>query len=226
MSRVNMRAMKLCKRILILVLLLVITVGEASAAMSNVSVNSFSSQKMNVYVRAFVPGSKTPWRSIGHFDLMIEGVVTFRGKTFKNPVFSYRSSDSRLAVINEADTGKYYAHSSVSDYYYDCDIYQARFATVDYSDVQAFLKKLNSIISSSTKYSGGVKCKFKSSSEFSKYRASSINCFYAVAVWMKGFGNDSLMNYYYGAHKGKYEIYTPRNVVKAYNGKFKLKYAG
>ena len=225
MSRINMREMKLCKRIMILVLLLVLVAGEASAAVTDISVGSFSTKKTNVYVRAFVPGRNTPWRSIGHFDLMIEGVVSFRGKTFKNPVFSYRMEDSCLAVFNEANTGKYYEHSSRSDYYYDCKLYQARFAKADSGEVQAFLKKLNSIISSSTKYSGGVKCKFKSSSEFSKYRASSTNCFYAVAVWMKGFGNDSLMNYYYGAHKGKYEIYTPKNVVKAYSSKFKLKCA-
>lgn len=222
MSNVNIKT-KLCKRILILLLLIILTVGEASAAMNNVSVGSLPAKKMNVYVRAFVPGSNTPWKSIGHFDLMIEGVVSFRGKTFKNPVFSYRT-DSYMAVFNETNTGKYYDHDSRSDYYYDCDIYQAKFATVQAGDVQAFLKKLNSIIASSTKYSGGVMCKFKSSSEFKKYKASSTNCFYAVAKWMQGFGNDSLLNYYYGAHKGKYEIYTPKNVVKAYNGKFKLKY--
>lgn len=226
MSRVNHRKIKLCKQILILVLLLIMTVGEASAAMSNVSVSSFSTEKMNVYVRAFVPGRRTPWKSIGHFDLMIEGVVSFRGKTFKNPVFSYRMEDSCLGVFNESDTGKYYAHGSPADYYYDCDIYQARLATGDYSEVKSFLKQLNNIISSSTKYSGGVKCRFKSSSEFSRYKASSTNCFYAVAVWLKGFGNNSLLEYYYGAHKGKYEIYTPKNLVKAYSGKFRLKYNG
>lgn len=216
---------KLCKQWLILVLLLILTIGEASAAVSGVSVGKLSTEKMNVYVRALMPGSKTPWRSIGHYDMMIEGVVSFRGKTFKNPVFSYRMEDSCLAVFNEADTGKYYAHSSRSDYYYDCDIYQCRVTVGDYSDVKAFLKTLNSSISSSTKYSGGVKCKFKRSSEFYKYKASSTNCFYAVAKWMKGFGNDGLLNYYYGAHKGKYEIYTPKNLVKASNGRFKLKYA-
>lgn len=225
MSNINIGRIKLCKRILILVLLLVFVVGQASATMTDVSVGSFSGKKMNVYVRAFVPGSKTPWRSIGHFDLMIEGVVTFKGKTFKNPVFSYRMEDSRLAVFNEANTGKYYEHDSRSDYYYDCKLYQGRFAVADYSEVQSFLKKLNSIISSSDKYSGGVMCRFKSSSEFSKYRASSTNCFYAVAKWMQGFGSDSLMNYYYNAHKGKCGIYTPQNIVKAYSGKFRLKYA-
>lgn len=224
MSNVNIRR-KLYKQILILLLLIILTVGEASAAVSNVSVGSLPTKKMNVYVRAFVPGRNTPWRSIGHFDLMIEGVISFRGKTFKNPVFSYRMTDSRLAVFNEANTGKYYVHDSRSDYYYDCKLYQARFAVAEAGKVQAFLKKLNSIISSSSKHSGGVLCKFKNSSEFSKYNASSTNCFYAVAKWMQGFGYDNLMNYYYGAHKGKYEIYTPRNVVKAYNGKFKLKYA-
>ena len=221
-----MRNTKLWKRLLAVMLLVLLVMSEASAAVTNVSVGSFSTQKMNVYVRAFVPGSKTPWRSIGHFDLMIEGVVTFRGKTFKNPVFSYRSGDSRLAVFNEADTGKYYAHSKTSDYYYDCDLYQARFATADHNAVQAFLKKLNGIISSSNKYSGGVLCRFKSSSEYSRYSASSVNCFYAVAQWVKGFGNESLMNYYRGAHQGKYPIYTPKNVLKAYDGKFRLKYAG
>jgi len=225
MTCVNNGKVKLYRRLILLILIFTLLAGQASAAVTDVSVNSFSTQKANIYVRAFVPGSKTPWRSIGHFDLMIEGVVTFRGKTFKNPVFSYRMEDSCLAVFNEADTGRYYKHSSQSDYYYDCDLYQARFATGDYDDVQAFLKKLNSIISSSTKYSGGVKCKFKSSSEFSKYRASSTNCFYAVAKWLQGFGSDSLMNYYYGAHSGKYDIYTPKNVLKAYSGKFKLKYA-
>lgn len=225
MSRANKQRIRLCQWILILALMLILIIGEASAAMTDVSVGSFPAKKMNIYVRAFVPGSKTPWRSIGHFDLMIEGVISFRGKTFKNPVFSYRMEDSRLAVFNEANTGKYYEHDSRSDYYYDCKLYQGRFAVAEYSDVQAFLKKLNSIIASSTKHSGGVMCKFKNSSEFSRYKAGSTNCFYAVAKWMQGFGSDSLMNYYYGAHKGKYEIYTPKNLVKAYNGKFKLKYA-
>lgn len=226
MPNMNLKRIKLCRQILIWMLLLILTAGEASAAMSNVEVGSFSTEKMNVYVRTFVPGSRTPWRSIGHYDLMIEGVVRFRGKTFRNPVFSYRMEDSTLLVFNEADTGKAYPHRSRSDYYYDCDLYQCRFTAGDYDDVQAFLNKLNSIISSSTKYSGALKCKFKSSSEFARYRASSTNCFYAVAVWMKGFGNDSLLEYYHGAHKGKYAIYTPENLVKAFKGRFKLKYAG
>lgn len=225
MACLNKGKTKIGRSLILLILILALLAGEASAAMSDVQVGSFSREKMNVYVRAFVPGSKTPWKSLGHYDLMIEGVVSFRGKTFKNPVFSYRMEDSCLLVFNEADTGKAYAHKSKADYYYDCDIYQCRFTAGDYSDVQAFLKKLNGIISSSTSFSGGVKCRFKSSSEFSKYRASSTNCFYAVAVWMKGFGCDGLLNYYYGAHKGKYEIYTPKNLVKASKGKFKLKYA-
>lgn len=216
---------KLYKRLLILILLLILTVGEASAAMTNVSVGSFSAQKMKVYVRVFVPGSRTPWKSIGHFDMMIEGVVAFRGKTFKNPVFSYRMEDSCLAVFNEADTGRYYKHGSPADYYYDCDLYQAHMVTVDANVVKSFLGGLNRIIASSAKYTGGVKCRFKSSSEFSKYRTSSTNCFYAVAMWMKGFGSNSLLDYYYGAHSGKYELYLPKNVVRTYNGKFKLKYA-
>lgn len=226
MSNSSIQKANLCKWVFILLLLLVLTVGEASAAVTNVSVGSFSGEKMNVYVRALVPGRRTPWRSIGHYDLMIEGVIRFRGKTFRNPVFSYRMEDSTLLVFNEVDTGKAYPHGSRSDYYYDCDIYQCRFSTGNYSDVQAFLKKLNNIISSSARYSGGIKCKFKSSSEFARYRASSTNCFYAVAMWLKGFGNDSLMEYYYGAHKGKYAIYTPQNLVKASKGRFKLKYAG
>ena len=226
MYKTNAGKKKLCSRILVLLLILIMMAGEASAAVTGISAQSIYSKKVNVYVRAFVPGSKSPWNSIGHFDLMIEGVITFRGKTFKNPVFSYRSQDSCLAVFNETDTGKYYAHSSPSDYYYDCDLYQAKLATADYNTVKAFLKQLNNNISSVTKYSGGVKCKFKSSSEFSKYRVTSTNCFYAVAVWMKGFGNDSLLNYYYKAHSGKEDIYLPKTIVRAFDGKFKLKYNG
>lgn len=225
-ARVNIGRMKLFKRLIIVALIFVLVVGEASAAVSTMSVSSFSAKKVNVYVRAFVPGNRTPWKSIGHFDMMIEGVFEFRGKTFKNPVFTYRMEDSCLAVFNEADTGKYYAHSSPADYYYDCDLYQARFITVDYNTVKNFLKQLNNSIASSTKYSGGVKCRFKSSSEFSRYKTSSTNCFYAVAAWLKSLGSSSLMNYYYGAHSGKYAIYTPKNLVKAYSGKFRLKYAG
>ena len=213
-------------RLLILIVLLALTVGEASAAVTGVTVGSFSPKKYNVYVRAFVPGSKTPWKSIGHFDLMIEGVVSFRGKTFNNPVFSYRMEDSCMAVFSEADTGRYYKHKTQADYYYDCDLYQARMVTADAAAVKAFLGGLNGIIASSAKYSGGVKCRFKSSSEFSHYSASSTNCFYAVAKWMQAFGCDGLMEYYRGAHTGKYELYLPKNVVRKYSGKFKLKYAG
>lgn len=226
MFGVNHGRMKLCRRLLAIVMLMTLLLGEASAAMSGVSIRSFGSEEMKVYVRAFVPGSKTPWKSIGHFDLMIEGEITFRGKKFKNPVFSYRREDSCLAVFNEADTGKYYSHSSPSDYYYDCDLYQARFATVDSGDVKAFLNRLNKSISSASKYSGGVKCRFKSSSKFSRYRVTSVNCFYAVAAWLSAFGNDSLMNYYTGAHSGLYDVYLPDTIVQAYDGKFKLKYAG
>lgn len=226
MLKVKTSRNKLCRRLLILVLLMIMMTGSASAGISDVSAKSFSTEKMNIYVRAFVPGKDTPWKSIGHYDLMIEGRVTFRGKTFKNPVFSYRSEDSCLAVFNEADTGKYYAHSSPGDYYYDCDLYQCCFTTADYSTVKDFLKQLNSIISSSAKYSGGVKCSFKRRSEFSRYKVSSINCFYAVAVWLKGFGNDSLMDYYHGAHSGKYSVYLPENLIDVFGNKFKLKYAG
>jgi len=200
-------------------------VGQASAAVTGVSVGSFQTKKTNVYVRAFVPGSKTPWKSIGHYDLMIEGVFEFRGKTFKNPVFSYRMEDSCLAVFNEADTGKYYSHNSPADYYYDCDLYQCRFTVEDAADVKAFLKALNGSIASSTKYSGGLKCRFKRSSEFYQYKTASTNCFYAVSKWMQGLGHNSLLDYYYGAHKGKYPIYTPKNLVNGSNGKFKLKYS-
>jgi len=225
MACVNNGKTKFCRSFIILILIITLLAGEASAAMSGVSVGSFSTKKVNVYVRAFVPGSKTPWKSIGHYDLMIEGVVEFRGKTFKNPVFSYRMEDSCLAVFNEADTGKYYPHRTQADYYYDCDIYQCRFTVEDVGDVKAFLKSLNSSISSSTKYSGGLKCRFKCGSEFYQYKTSSTNCFYAVASWMKVLGHDGLMKYYKGAHAGKYAIYTPKNLVKASNGKFKLKYS-
>lgn len=226
MFGLNHGKMKLFRRVMALGMLMILLMGQASAAMTGVSIQSFGGENMKVYVRAFVPGSKTPWNSIGHFDLMIEGEITFRGKKFKNPVFSYRREDSCLAVFNEADTGKYYSHSSPSDYYYDCNLYQARFATVDSGDVKAFLSRLNSSISSATKYSGGVKCRFKSNSKFSKYKITSVNCFYAVATWLSGFGNDTLMNYYTGAHRGKYDVYLPDTIVRVYDGKFKLKYAG
>lgn len=229
MSGTNVQSIKLFRRFFALVLILALLAGGASAEISGISLNSFSTEKLNVYVRAFVPGSKTPWKSVGHYDLMIEGVVSFRGKIFVNPVFSYRMEDSCLDVFNEADTGKVYPHSAKSDYYYDCDIYQCRFTLGDYSDLKAFLKALNGMIASSSTHSrtsAGLKCRFKSSSVFSKYKTSSTNCFYAVALWMKGFGNDSLLNYYYGAHTGKYEIYLPKNLVRVSNGRFKLKYAG
>jgi len=225
MFRTNAGKRKLCAWVL-LVVLLVSTLGEASAAITGVSAESISKKKLNIYVRAFVPGSNTPWKSIGHFDLMIEGKVYFQGKVFQNPVFSYRSEDSCLAVFNEADTGKYYKNSSPSDYYYGCSLYQGCFAAVDYGTVQAFLKQMNKNISSVKKYDGGVKCRFKSSSKLSKYKLTSINCFYAVAVWLQGFGNDSLMDYYYGAHSGRNKVYLPGNIIRAYSEKFKLKYAG
>lgn len=226
MLRTNASGKKLCIRALLLIMLMVLLLGEASATITGAMADRISSKKMNIYVRVFVPGNNTPWKSIGHFDLMIEGKVYYKGKIFKNPVFSYRSEDSCLAVFNEADTGRYYKNSSPTDYYYDCSLYQGCFATVDYTTVQAFLKQLDKNISSAKKYDGGVKCKFKRSSMLSKYRLASTNCFYAVALWLKGFDSDSLMDYYYGAHSGRNRVYLPKNIVREYSEIFKLKYEG
>jgi len=60
MFRTNAGKRKLCAWVL-LVVLLVSTLGEASAAITGVSAESISKKKLNIYVRAFVPGSNTPW---------------------------------------------------------------------------------------------------------------------------------------------------------------------
>lgn len=181
-----------------------------------------SAKSLKVYLRAFVPGDDTPFKSIGHFDLMIKGKVKFRGKSFTNPVFSYRMEDSRLDIFNESSTGRVYDHSK-GDYYYDCDVYQWQIETISKSTLAAFLNGLNGIIASSKRHpetSAGIKCRIKSSSAFSKYRPASTNCFTAVAVWLHAMGDDTLMNYGYAVKNGLYPDYFPSTLVKKYASKF------
>jgi len=195
--------------------------GTAKAEISSVSVSSFGSDEpLNVYVRAFVPGKYSKPTAIGHFDFMIEGSYRFRGKTFVNPVFSYRLEDSRLDVFSERDTGRIYPHGSMNDYYFDCDIYQARYRVGTKSKVKPFLNALNKSISSSGSHprcSRAIKCKLKGSSPFAHYSTTKINCFYAVAIWLDGFGEDSLLDYYNDAHRGKREVYLPKTIVRKYS---------
>lgn len=183
-------------------------------------------EKLDVYVRIFVPGDNTPFKSIGHYDLMIKGTIRFRGKTFVNPVFSYRMEDSRLDVFNESDTGKVYAHSR-GDYYYDCSIYQLHLKIGSSARLNSFLSSLNSMISSSSNHpntSRGLKCRIKSSSIFSRYRAKSTNCFCAVAVWTNSLGDSTLWNYYKGVHSGVYTDYFPTTIVSRFSDKISLRY--
>jgi len=196
--------------------------NAARAESNNVAVSKYGG---SVYVRAFVPGEDTKFGSIGHFDLMIKGTVYFRGKVFVNPVFSYRQEDSRLDVFNEADTALVYPHSSALDYYYDCDIYQRGYRLGNKTTVENFLKAMDSCIASSSTHpdtSSAIKCRIKKGNPFARYKTSSINCFCAVATWLKAFGNSSLMNYYNAAHQGKCSIYYPKTIAKKYD--FYLKY--
>lgn len=203
-------------------LLLLCVNSAAQAESDSVAVSKYGG---SVYVRAFVPGEDTKFGSIGHFDLMIKGTVYFRGRVFVNPVFSYRQEDSRLDVFNESDTGFVYPHSSTRDYYYDCDIYQRAYRLGDKTTVENFLKAMDSCIASSGTHPNtpsGIKCRIKSGNPFAKYKMSSINCFCAVATWLKGFGDSSLMNYYVAAHQGKCSVYYPKTIAHKYD--FYLKY--
>lgn len=220
---------QILRRLGLLFMALALLSGSAFGEISGVTACDFHKKntEMNVYVRAFVPGRGGNFGSIGHFDLMIEGTVEFRGRAFVNPVFSYRMEDSRLDVFSERDSGKVYPHATAADYYYDCDIYQARMAVADQDQVEDFLKAIGGMVSSAKSHpsaSGGLKCTIRSSSEFSKYRLTSVNCFYAVAMWMKGFGSTGLINYYYAAHRGECPVYTPAAIVDAFSGKFRLRY--
>lgn len=198
--------------------------GSGSAAVSKSSASSYTSAKsLKVYVRAFVPGNNTPFKSIGHYDLMIKGKITFRGKTFTNPVFSYRMEDSRLDIFNESASGRVYDHAK-GDYYHDCDVYQWHIETISAETLAGFLKGLNSIISSSYRHpetSVGIKCRIKSSCSYSRYRAKSTNCYTAVAGWLKSMGDSTLVNFGYAVKEGTYPDYFPSTMVKVFSGKFR-----
>jgi len=206
---------------MLMVLLLLFNGSWSSVEVSSASAVT-NSKSLKVYVRAFVPGDDTPFMSIGHYDLMIKGKVEFRGKVFTNPVFSYRMEDSRLDVFNESATSKVYDHGR-GDYYYDCKLYQWHIETVSSTTLASFLKGLNGIIASSSRHpetSTGIKCRIKSSNAFSKYRATSTNCFSAVAVWLKGLGDNTLVNFGYAVKNGNYPDYFPTTLVKKYSSKF------
>lgn len=213
-------------KIIAMLMVLLLLFNGSWSAVSVPSANAGSavtnSKSLKVYLRAFVPGNDTPFMSIGHYDLMIKGKVKFLGKTFTNPVFSYRMEDSRLDIFNESATGRVYDHGR-GDYYYDCDLYQWHIETVSSATLANFLKGLNSIIASTGRHpetSVGVKCRIKSSSAFSKYRPMSTNCFTSTAMWLKALGDNTLVNFGYAVKNGAYPDYFPTTLVKKYSGKF------
>lgn len=212
--------MTLRKRIAALLLCICIFAACLPGAASAASKYRFSGDgnKFTVYVRVFVPSEKSSKHCIGHYDLMVKGaVIRFRGRTFVNPCFSYNTG-GKIEVFNQKDTSKVYPKSSPGDYYYGCKMYYWRFTVKGRKKMGNFLKSLNGIISSSRKHSRcsrALSCNVKSSSVFHKYSAKKVNCFYAVATWMKGFGISKLLKIYKSAYKNG-TSYLPKAIKKRY----------
>lgn len=209
-------------RIMALILMLALLIASLPTAVADESLyymTSGKSSKVDIYVRIFVPSAKSPHSSVGHYDLMIKGQLRFHGKTFKNPVFSYRT-DGSLEIFSSADTGTVYKHKSKSDYYYGNHMYYYHTSVNGLSNVYSFLSSLGTNVRSVKGHpnsSKALKCELKG--KFSDYSVRYVNCFLAVAKWMKLFGKNGLMNYYDAYYRGDKSNYLPATIVKKYRNR-------
>lgn len=212
------------KRITALILLFVMLAAGASTAFASGSkyyLNKNSDGMVDVVLRIFVPSKKSSPKSIGHYDLMIKGQLHFKGKTFDDPVFSYRT-DGSMEVFSADDTAKVYKHSKRSDYYYGVHMYTYRKRVKGLSSVYKFIDTIGGHVKSTHTHPNckrALKCELKG--VYSKYKVKYVNCYLAAAKWMEIFGEDEFMDYYNGYYKGKKSSYLPRTVVKKFRHKMK-----
>lgn len=210
--------------VILLIAALMSCIPIAFAAESMTYMAPGKSKKVDIYVRVFVPSKKSPKNSVGHYDLMIKGTLRFHGKTFKNPVFSYRSN-STLDVFSAKNTKKVYEHSSRSDYFYGCHMYTYHTSVNGLSSVYKFINSVSDSVKSVSSHprSGkAFRCELKGT--FSDYKLKYVNCFFAVAKWMEIFGNKKFIKYYNNFYKGHHSSYLPKHFVKKFHGKLKKKY--
>lgn len=215
------------RKVVALLLLVSLLVSSLSVGLADESLYFLApgnSKKVDIYLRIFVPSSKSPKNSVGHYDLMIKGDLRFHGKTFKNPVFSYRT-DGSLEVFSAKDTKSVYKHSSPSDYYYGNHLYYYHTSVDGLSNVYKFLNAVGDNVKSVSTHpncSRAFKCGLKGT--FSKYKVKYVNCFLAVAKWMQIFGKNSLMKYYKNFYKGDHTSYLPKTFIKKFDGKIVKKF--
>lgn len=214
------------KQIVSVLLLMVLLIASIPSALADATyfMNTGKNDKVDIYVRVFVPSDKTPKQSVGHYDLMIKGKLHLAGKNFTNPVFTYRT-DGTLEVFSARDTKKVYPHSKKSDYYYGCHMYLYHMKVDKMEKVYDFISAVSNHIKSthsSKDCKGAIICDLKG--KFSHYKLTYVNCFLAVARWTNTFGNSKLMEHYNNYYNGDHASYLPAAVVKKHRDLFTKKF--
>lgn len=160
---------------------------------------------------------------VGHYDLQIVGTnLSFMNESFNNPVFSFEPQKSTsvglLHVFNGSDSSLVYPEND--DRFIKCDVYRL---TEQISDAQ-YAKFLNHLYGSiSERYEpsnpqdavGFYYC-YPSTNIFYKYSKYYVNCYRAVATWVRAMGIDSLWNIFAAAYPEHLE-YSARAMVDKYS---------
>lgn len=169
---------------------------------------SVPGKKTAAYLRVFAdPDSRNSW--IGHYDLQIIGKLRIGKHQFTDPCFSY-ASGGIMYIFSAADSSLMYKGSN----YDKCRAYTLRFE-IPTSKLSPFIRYLDGELTSSKAIGSkrALKCRFKSSSPFRKYNTATVNCFSAVAYWLRGFGVNSLWKLYTNVYKTG-NNYLPRTFIK------------
>ena len=177
---------------------------------------ALAEQKLDVYVRAIVPGEKAHDGCIGHYDLVIKGKLKYGGNTYVNPTISYHSS-GKVYIFSEKYTNKFYPHSQKDDHFYGCTMYSYHITTGNAQTLKSLFKCLYNSSTSVKANSYGFCCKLKKSNAYSKYCFFSENCFTAVALWLNKLGDSRLIGYI-GNKPSMIQRTLPSEIVKRFSG--------
>lgn len=179
--------------------------------------------ELAVDIRVYVPNTLSTQDFVGHYDMKINADVTFRGKQFHNPVFSYLSGIG-LYVFDESDTGALYGSAAAGDYE-DCSAYRWRFIIKDASRLDGLLTAIDGTIIASIdepSAENAMRCTLSYDNRFFHYNFATANCFYAIAYWMNELGEGRLLEVCRTVDEGRLPNVFPVTIAEQFADEMRL----